>query len=168
MDKNFIYGIGKVTIGESEVGYIEKDSFDLGGTAGETVDINAEQVPGAPVLQLVQKNGTIAPTFNLIQLNLDNIKNVLGGKIEGKKWLAPSELINIQDKVKIETVSGAVIDIKKASVTANLTGKLALTETAKIGVTLKVLIPDDKSNPFSIDFTENGSGSQEESVVPEG
>jgi len=154
MDKNFIYGIGKVTIGDFVVGYIEKDSFDLGGTAPESVEINAEQVPAAPVLEIMQKNGTIAPTFNLIQLDLQNISKVMGGEVVDKKWNAPSELIQINDSVKIETVSGAVIEITKASVSANLTGKLSLTETAKIAVKLKVLAPDGNGKPFTIDYSE--------------
>ena len=81
MSKNFIYGIASVKFGEALVGYIEKGSWDWGGQKPESVDIEAEQVPDAPVLTLLQKNGTVSPTFNLIQLDYKNLKAVLGGKL---------------------------------------------------------------------------------------
>ena len=59
-----MYGIGAVKFGEKTLGYIEKGSWDWGGSKPEKVDVEAEQVVGAPVLTLVTKNGTIAPTFN--------------------------------------------------------------------------------------------------------
>ena len=83
MDNNFIYGIAKLEVGSvgannaityAEIGYIEKGSFQWGGSAPESVDVEAEQVPSAPVLILRQKNGTIAPQFNLIQLDVNNLK----------------------------------------------------------------------------------------------
>ena len=80
-NKNFIYGIAVVTFGAMTIGWIEKGSWDWGGTKPESVDVEAEQVPDAPVLTLLQKNGQVSPTFNLIQLDYKNIKAVLGGKI---------------------------------------------------------------------------------------
>ncbi len=62
MNKNFLYGIGRFTFKGKELGYIEKGSFDFGGKEPESVDVEAEQVPDAPVLSLAQKNGTIEPT----------------------------------------------------------------------------------------------------------
>lgn len=69
-----MYGIGSLSFGGFKVGYIEKGSFDFGGKEPESVDVDAEQVPDAPVLSLAQKNGTIEPTFNLIQLDYKNLK----------------------------------------------------------------------------------------------
>ena len=51
--------------------------------AFQSVDVEAEQVPDAPVLTLLQKNGRVSPTFNLIQLDYKNIKAVLGGTLVG-------------------------------------------------------------------------------------
>lgn len=73
-NKNFIYGIAAVKKGTMLIGYIEKGSWDWGGQKPESVDVEAEQVPDAPVLTLLQQNGRIAPTFNLIQLNYENLK----------------------------------------------------------------------------------------------
>lgn len=47
-NKNFIYGIAVVTFGAMTIGWIEKGSWDWGGTKPESVDIEAEQVPDAP------------------------------------------------------------------------------------------------------------------------
>ena len=73
-NKNFIYGIAVVTFGAMTIGWIEKGSWDWGGTKPESVDIEAKQVPDAPDLTLLQKNGQVSPTFNLIQLDYKNIK----------------------------------------------------------------------------------------------
>ena len=47
-NKNFIYGIATVKSGDLLIGWIEKGSWDWGGTKPETVDVEAEQVPDAP------------------------------------------------------------------------------------------------------------------------
>lgn len=159
-NKNFMYGIGKMTFEEFTVGYIEKGSFDFGGKEPEATDIEAEQVPDAPVLTLAQKNGTIEPSFNLIQLNYENLQKVLGGTLTGSTgaytgWSAPSELIDITGKCTIDLVSGQRITIPNAKVLANLSGKLTLTETAKIAVKLRVLKPTEGGAPYTItDITE--------------
>ena len=152
--KKFIYGLSSFTLNDKLLGYIEKDSYDWGGSEPETVDVNAEQVPGQPVLILVQKNGTVEPQFNLIQLDADNIAAVLGGTSANGKWSAPTQLSQVTGKVKIETVSGHVIEVPKVTVAANLTGKLSLSEVSKIQVKLKVQIPDDGSAPLTIDGKE--------------
>lgn len=158
MNENFIYGIASLKINNVLIGYIEKGSFQWGGTAPESVDVEAEQVPAAPVLVLLQKNGTIAPQFNLIQLNPTNLQAVMGGTLtsSNKKWNAPSDLVSVTGPVEITTQSGAVIGIPNATVQANLNGNLTLTEVSKVQVTLKVLAPDGGGSPYSIDFTTEG------------
>ena len=143
-------------ISNTSIGYIEKGSFQWGGTAPESVEVEAEQVPSAPVLILKQKNGTIAPQFNLIQLNVENLQAVMGGTVEGKKWNAPDGLVSITGPVEITTQGGAVIEIPNATVDANLTGNLTLTEVSKIQVTLKVMAPAGGGSPYSIDYTPQG------------
>jgi len=155
-NKNFMYGIGKLMLGEFEVGYIEKGSFDFGGKEPEAVDIEAEQVPDAPVLTLAQKNGTIEPTFNLIQLNYLNLQKALGGKLIGTEaaptgWEAPSDLIDVSGKCTIDLVSGQRITIYNGKLLANLSGKLTLTEVAKIACKLKVQKPVEGGAPYKIE-----------------
>lgn len=164
-NKNFLYGIGKLSLGDFEVGYIEKGSFDFGGKEPESVDVEAEQVPDAPVLSLAQKNGTIEPTFNLIQLNYTNIQKALGGDLvktgdNVTGWSAPSELIDASSPATIDLVSGQRITIPNAKLLANLSGKLTLTEVAKIACKLKVQKPEGGGAPYTITDIPEGAAAQ--------
>ena len=42
MDKKFIYGLARLKKGNKTMGYIEKGSWDWGGTKSEPVDVDAE------------------------------------------------------------------------------------------------------------------------------
>lgn len=100
MDKNFKYGIASVKFGDKTIGYIEKGSWDWGGTKPESTDVEAEQVPDAPVLTILTKNASISPTFNIIQLDYENIHTVLGGTLVGSSgnytgWKAPTSLVQL-------------------------------------------------------------------------
>lgn len=154
-NKNFLYGIGSFMFDSFELGYIEKGSFDFGGKEPESVDIEAEQVPDAPVLSLAQKNGTIEPTFNIIQLNYENLQKALGGTLVGTKpnytgWNAPSDLIDQSGECVINLVSGQKITIPNGKLLANLSGKLTLTEVAKIACKLKIQKPENGGAPYTI------------------
>lgn len=157
-NKNFIYGIAVVTFGAMTIGWIEKGSWDWGGTKPESVDVEAEQVPDAPVLTLLQKNGQVSPTFNLIQLDYKNIKAVLGGTLVGPEnaptgWKAPTELVNLSGLWTIKFVSGQTMSIPNGTILANLGGKLTLTEVSKLECQLKVNKPEDGSSPYEINDT---------------
>ena len=166
MNKNFIYGLAVLKFGNKTIGYIEKGSFDFGGTKPESIDVEAEQVPDAPVLTLLQKNGQIAPTFNLIQLDYANIANVMGGTLVGDEssptgWKAPTELVEKSGPWTIDFVSGQRMSIPNGTVLANLGGKLTLTEVSKIECQLKINKPADGSAPYEINdipATNGGAG----------
>lgn len=152
MNKNFMYGIGAVKYKGVPVGYIEKDSFDMGGTKPEAAKIEAEQVPGVPVLVIPQSNGKIAPKFNMIQLNFDSLKQFLGGAIHKKGdktvgWTAPSRAMVMEGPWALELVSGQSILIPNATLLSDLGGKLTLKETAKIEVELEMSAPAVKDVP---------------------
>lgn len=158
MDKKFIYGIAVVKFGTATIGYIEKGSWDWGGMKPESVDVEAEQVPDAPVLTLLQKNGQISPTFNLIQLDYENLKTVLGGTLVGSSgkytgWKAPTGLINLNGKWTIDFRSGQTMTIPNGTILANLGGKLTLTEVSKVECQLKIVKPEDGSAPYEINDT---------------
>ena len=177
-EKKFMYGIGEVRFGEKIIGYIEKNSWDWGGSKPETVDVEAEQVPTAPVLTLVTKNGTIAPTFNLIQLDYENLHLALGGTLVGDSgaytgWKAPTSLVELRDKCEIDLVSGQTVIIPAATLTANLGGKLTLTEVSKLECKLTANMPSDGSEPYQVldtDVVKNVSvqpaGSSPVAAVP--
>lgn len=157
-NKKFMYGIGQMKINDFVVGYIEKNSFDYGGQKGESVDVNAEQVPSTPVLVLQQSNGTIKPTFNIIQVDYKNLVKTMGGTLAGSEeaptgWNAPSEIVSVGGYVQIDLVSGQSVLIPQAKVTANLGGKLCLTETSKIEVELGIEHPDEGS-PYGTHNTD--------------
>ena len=159
MNKDFMYGIGAIIFDDKTIGYIEKNSFDWGGSKPEKVDIEAEQVPDAPVLTLVTKNGSIAPTFNLIQLNYENLHLALGGTLVGTEgaytgWKAPTDLVELRGKCEIELKSGQTVTISNATLMSNLAGKLTLSEVSKIECQLTVNKPTDGSAPYEINDTK--------------
>ena len=165
-NKNFIYGIGVVKFGEMQIGWIEKGSWDWGGTKPESVDVEAEQIPDAPVLTIPQKNGQVSPTFNIIQLDYKNIQAVMGGTLEGEEsaptgWNAPTELVQVSGLWTIEFVSGQTMTIPNGIILANLGGKLTLTEVSKLECQLKVNKPEDGSSPYKISDTKSNPAPSE-------
>ena len=158
MNKNFIYGLAALRKGSKTVGYIEKGSWDWGGTKAESVDIEAEQVPNAPVLTLVSKGGNISPTFNLIKLDYESLYDMAGGELIGSSgnytgWKAPTELVELTDKWEIDFVSGQTMTIHNGTILANLGGKLTLSEVSKLECQLKVNMPSDGNTPYEIKDT---------------
>lgn len=153
--KKFIYGIASVKYNDKLVGYIEKGSWDWGGTKPESVDVEAEQVPDAPVLTLVTRNASIAPNFNLIQLDYETLSSTLGGTLIGQAgsytgWNSPTALVSLRGKWVIQFISGQTMTLPNATILANLGGKLTLTEVSKLECQLKVNKPDDGSPACSI------------------
>ena len=165
-----MYGVGAVKYKDFVVGYIEKNSFDMGGQKPESAKIEAEQVPGTPVLIIPQSNGSIAPTFNVIQLNYENLHSLLGGTMHYKEedsekktpigWTAPTAAVLLTGPWEIALVSGQSILIPNGTLLSNLGGKLTLTETAKIECTLEVAMPEDAPSPmaYSIRILSRKSG----------
>lgn len=160
MNKNFMYGLGLVKYNDFVIGYIEKGSFDLNGQKPEATKIEAEQVPGAPVLVIPQSNGSIAPTFNVIQTDYKNLHTLRGGTLHYAKedsekknpigWTAPQAALLMQGPFELALVSGRSILIPNGTLLSNLGGKLTLTETAKIECTLEVAMPEDGSQPYGV------------------
>ena len=143
----------------------ERGSWDWGGSKPESVDVNAEQFPDAPVLTLLQSNGKNAPTFNLIQLDYENLQRALGGTLiksgSGQDarvtgWEAPSLLVDLSGEWEIEFASGQTMTIPNATIIANLGGKLTLTEVSKIECQLKINKPEeDGKGPYRIEDTDS-------------
>lgn len=161
-NKNFMFGIGAVKYKDFVVGYIEKGSIDLGGSKPESTKINAEQVPGTPVLVIPNQNGSIAPTFNVIQLNYENLHKLLGGTLRYKSgdqtnavgWTAPTSAMLMSGPWELELVSGQSILIPNGTLLSNLGGKLTLTDAAKVECTLEVAMPEDGGTPYGVYDTD--------------
>ena len=127
MNKDFMYGIGAVKYKGAPVGYIAKNSFDMGGVKPEAAEIEAEQVPGAAVLVIPQSNGKISPKFDMIQLNFDSLRQLLGGDLHksGDKtvgWTAPAAALVLEGPWEIALVSGQSVLIPNATLLSDLAG----------------------------------------------
>ena len=171
-----MYGLGAVKYKDFVVGYIEPGSFDMGGVKPESTRIKAEQVPGTPVLIIPQSNGSIAPTFNVIQLNYENLHKLLGGSLHYKEedaeketpigWTAPTSAVLMDGPWELSLVSGQSVLIPNGTLLSNLAGKLTLTETAKIECTLEVAMPEDGSQPYGVFNTDALPGEWAEHKLP--
>lgn len=157
MNNNFMYGIGEVRYRGTKIGYIAKNSFDLGGVKPEAAEIEAEQVPGSPVCVIPQSNGKIGPKFDMIQLTFESLQQLLGGRLLKNSdnaitgWTAPRSAMVMEGPWELKLVSGQSILIPQATLLADLAGKLTLTETAKIEVELKVAMPaEDGVPPYGV------------------
>ena len=117
-----MYGLAVVKVGEKTLGYIEENSFKLNGAKGEVTKINAAQKHGGPVLVIPKSNGTIAPSFDLIQMDYENMAALMGGEVvktgdsAATGWKAPSKLVQITSPLSIQTDSSHEVKIKKAFV----------------------------------------------------
>lgn len=166
--QDFLYGLALMEVGDTDIGFIEEDSFDLGGQAGESTEVKASQIPGAPVLLIPNSNGTIKPTFDLIHLIYENLVRVMGGKVikteeRATGWEAPNKLTQVSDKVVIYTFSGHKITIPKGTITAYLGDKLTLKGVAKIKTTITPIAVDTKTAPYKIEnMTEDDFAKLEE------
>jgi hypothetical protein len=153
MAQDFMYGLDEfkfaVTGLPTSLGYIEEDSFDLGGKAGETIEINAAQVKGSPVLVLPKKNGTIKPTFNLIQIDYQKLALIMGGTATEDSWDAPSELAQVIGHAEIYTDSGHLLDIPMCTMVAYPTDKLSLSGVVKIKCELTPIQSAAGVSPYS-------------------
>ena len=158
MDNKFIYGLARLRKGDKTMGYIEKGSWDWGGTKPEPADVFAEQVASAAVLTLPSTGGTISPTFNLIQLDYETFHDTLGGELVGSEgnytgWKAPTDTVMLTDRWAVDFVSGQTMTIPNGTILANLGGKLTLSEVSKLECQLKVNMPSDGSAPYEINDT---------------
>lgn len=153
---DFMYGLAVVKVGEKKLGYIEENSFKLNGAKGEVTKVNAAQKHGGPVLVIPKSNGTIAPSFDLIQMDYENMAALMGGMVKktaekATGWEAPSDLVQITSPLTIQTDSSHEINIRKAFISAYIDGDLNLDSVSKVKVEVEVMIPDDGSKPYSID-----------------
>lgn len=154
--QDFMYGLDKFKFNSKALGYIEEDSFDWGGSAGEVTEIRAAQVKGSPVKVLPKSNGSIKPTLDLIQLSFENLAALMGGSVKktGETvtgWEAPSQAITVTGEVQIDTDSGHRITIPNCMVQAYISGNLSMTSVSKIKCTLNVMTPADGSAPYTIE-----------------
>lgn len=155
-DNALMYGLDKVKFNGELLGFIEEDSFDWGGAKGEVTEIKAAQVKGFPIKIIPKSNGTIKPTFDLIQMNYTHMADVMGGVVNKTSeavtgWSAPSDIVMVTGELVIDCDSGQRITIPKCLVSAYIGGNLNLTSVSKIKVEIGIMNPGDGTAPFKID-----------------
>jgi hypothetical protein len=159
MAQDFMFGLDEFRFATEgppvSIGLIEEDSFDLGGKAGETTEINAAQVKSGPVLVIPKKNGTIKPTFNLIEINYQTLAVIMGGTATEAGWNAPSNLVQVKGHAVIYTDSGHILDIPMCTMTAYLTDKLSLSGVTKIKCELTPIQSETGVAPYSLSDAPN-------------
>lgn len=155
--QNVMYGLDELKFNGQSLGFIEEDSFDWGGAKGETTEIRAAQKKGYPVVIIPKSNGKVAPTFDLIQFDYENMAEVLGGDVktdaQGKAigWEAPSNLVTVTGEITIDTDTGQRITIPNAVLSAYISGNLNLSSVSKIKCELGIMEPADGGKPFTIE-----------------
>jgi hypothetical protein len=168
MAQEFIFGVAQVKFASGagtpeEIGYIESESFDLGGSAGETVEVNAAQVKGSPVLVIPKKNGSIKPKFELIQIKYNKLVALMGGSVSGTQqaptgWNAPSEAVRITGHLQVVTDSGHLLDIPNGQVSAYPGDKINMSGVAKVYCEVTPMMPAGGGSPYSISDYEEEEG----------
>ena len=112
-----MYGVGRLRFKQQTLGYIQKGTFKLNGQKGTNAKVEAEQVPSAPVLVIPQTNGSIAPSFGLIEWDYAIMHLLMGGTLVRDDagntigWRAPGGLVETRGEFVIETMSKKRITI---------------------------------------------------------
>lgn len=134
----YIYGLASLTFASKAVGDISEDSIRFGGTDATEIPVFSAQKRGAPVVVLQGTPGTTEMEFDLINLHPENLKDVLGGEVAGKKWTAPTGSVKKEGQFSIVTGDGTTI-AGKASLTARFDGSLKWDELLKVKCKMTLL-----------------------------
>jgi hypothetical protein len=151
-----MYGVGLLKFKGKTLGYILKDSFQMNGSKGEASKVFAEQAQSAPVKTLPGSNGSIAPSFNLIEMDYEVMAALLGGTVVktgevATGWKAPHEVVVLEGEFIIETNSKHRITIFNGILQGNLGGSLNMTSVSQIEVAIEPQLPEDGTAPYEID-----------------
>lgn len=138
----------------TRLGNIAAEGIAWGGDDAQIYKLWAAQQRVVPVKNLKTRDAANDITGKIIQLIPKNCKTVMGGKVTGDKWEAPAQSMILEGTVKILAGTGQTIEIKRATLLANVRGGLGGENTLGIEFTLSILAPYDGSSPFSIYPTE--------------
>lgn len=162
--QDLLYGLEELKMNGLSLGYIKDDSFDWGGSKGELTAVRAAQVKGTAIKNIPTSNGTVAPTFQLLQFNFENLAKVLGGQVVKKTiasvetvvgWMAPRKLVRLEGFFEVFSDSGQVMVFPSAIIQGNIAGPLVLTETSTIDCTLGINQPTTGESPIYMLETAN-------------
>lgn len=134
----------------TRLGNIAVEGITWGGDDAQIYKLWAAQQRAVPVKNLKTRDAANDITGKIIQLIPGNCKTVMGGKVTGDKWEAPAQSMILEGTVKILAGTGQTIEIKRATLLANVRGGLGGENTLGLEFTLSILAPYDGSSPFSI------------------
>lgn len=144
--------LSKVTFGSKVIGLISEAGVEWGGSDPEYTEVVAAQTRSV-VKKILKKAGTDVMRFRLIELNTSNMVDVMGGTATAGKWTAPPKPIEKSGALKIETVTGQVIEAAKTTLMAWHRGTIGGDDPLGVQCEITVL-RDGTESPYSIDNTE--------------
>ena len=147
--------MAKLTVNNKEIGLISEEGVDWGGEKPQFTEVVAAQTRSV-VKKILKKAGTNVMTFKLIELKVQNLIDVMGGKADDvtpEKWLAPNTPVTIEGSMKIETVTGQVVEAAKVSLSGDVRGTIGGDDPLSVECEMTV-VNDGVSSPFSITNAE--------------
>ena len=147
VDDGFMYGLDRFVFGGVDFGYISEEGLQPNITEAEKVQVRAVQMRNAVVKEFESKAEIIGFTFKLLQLTTDKgWKDAFGGEVDAKGVYAyPIKKDKKEGKMVIYCASGHVIEVEKASLTANLADGLNMNNTLTIECKVTFIVPDGEN-----------------------
>lgn len=148
--------LAKVFFNDKEIGLISEDGVEWGGDDPEFTEVVAAQTRSV-VKKLLKKAGTDVMTFKIIELKNQNVVDVMGGTIANGKYLAPVVPVVKEGTLKIEAVTGQVIEAAKTTMTGAHRGTLGGDDPLGVETSVSI-IRDGVNSPYSIDNSAVAEG----------
>lgn len=146
-----ILHLAKLTINSKQIGLISEDGVDWSGEEPQYTEVVAAQTRSV-VKKILKRAGTDVMKFKLIELKVANLIAVLGGKADTatpEKWLAPNTPVVIEGPLRLETVTGQVIEAAKVSLSGSMRGTIGGDDPLSVECEVTI-INDGVASPFSI------------------
>lgn len=122
--------------------------------ADTTQDFYCEEEPAVPAESIPTEAGLKQVKLNFMEWDNNTLIKTFGGTesaeedvtVDGKtytvkKYQAPSEMVTVEQCIRVISLHNVVIDIPRAQITARFVWNLTRTDIAQIEVTAKILAP---------------------------
>lgn len=133
------------------LGNLSEEGLTWGGEDSQKFSLFAAQQRSNPVKEVQTRAATNELSGKMIELLPENCVALMGGRVNGDAWEAPSNMGIKEGSMKILAGTGQTVEIKRASLsTAYIRGGLGGEQTLGIQFALKILAPLDGSSPVLI------------------
>lgn len=137
------------------LGNISEEGVEWGGEDAQSFEIWAAQIRATPVKELQTRAATNELTGKMIEMLPANCKALMGGTVDGDKWLAPANTQIVEGPLRILTGTGYTIEVPRATLRmAQIRGGLGGENLLGVNFGLKFLAPYDGSSPLAVYPTE--------------